>query len=94
VALLSPGLDRSEIKQSLREEHGIALSGEVYARPLHHEPVFSDWAAGSFPVADDVCARHICLPLHSDMSDDEATSVITGIATVIANSTRKRSATV
>jgi dTDP-4-amino-4,6-dideoxygalactose transaminase len=94
VALLSPGLDRSEIKQSLREEHGIALSGEVYARPLHHEPVFGDWAAGSFPVADDVCARHICLPVHSDMSDDEAASVITGISTVIANSTRKRSTTV
>jgi len=32
--------------------------------------------------------------LHSDMSDDEATSVITGIGTVIANSTRKRSTTV
>jgi dTDP-4-amino-4,6-dideoxygalactose transaminase len=94
VALLSPGLDRSEIKQSLREEHGIALSGEVYARPLHQEPVFGDWAAGSFPVADDVCARHICLPVHSDMSDDEAASVITGISTVIANSTRKRSTTV
>jgi len=94
VALLSPGLDRSEIKQCLREEHGVALSGEVYARPLHQEPVFSDSTAGSFPVADDVCARHICLPLHSDMSDDEATSVITGIGTVIANSTRKRSTTV
>jgi dTDP-4-amino-4,6-dideoxygalactose transaminase len=94
VALLAPGLDRSEIKRALRDDHGIALSGEVYARPLHREPVFADRAAGSFPVADDVCARHICLPLHSDMADDETASVIAGVGTVIANSTRERSTTV
>jgi dTDP-4-amino-4,6-dideoxygalactose transaminase len=91
VALLSPGLDRSRIKQKLLHEHGIGLSGEVYAQPLHNQPVFADWAAGSFPVADDVCARHICLPLHSDMSDEEAASVIDGVSAVITNTRRKRS---
>ncbi|HSS10563.1 MAG TPA: DegT/DnrJ/EryC1/StrS family aminotransferase [Acidimicrobiales bacterium] len=94
VALLAPGLDRSEIKRSLREQHGVGLSGEVYARPLHREPVFAEWAAGSFPVADDVCARHVCLPLHSDMSHDEAASVIEGLSAVIIETTRKRSTTV
>jgi dTDP-4-amino-4,6-dideoxygalactose transaminase len=91
VALLSPGLDRSRIKQKLLDEHGIGLGGEVYAHPLHNQPVFADWAAGSFPVADDVCARHICLPLHSDMSDEEAAYVIDGVSAVITNTRRKRS---
>jgi perosamine synthetase len=94
VALLAPGLDRSEIKRDLRERHAVGLSGEVYARPLHREPVFGGWAAGSFPVADDVCARHVCLPLHSDMSDDEAASVIEGFRAVLTETTRKRSTTV
>jgi perosamine synthetase len=98
VALLAPGLDRSEIKRALRDRHGVALAGEVYARPLHRQPVFADWAGGSFPVADDVCARHVCLPLHSDMSDEEVASVIEGLSSVMSGvttpaTTRKRSPT-
>jgi dTDP-4-amino-4,6-dideoxygalactose transaminase len=89
VALLSPGLERSMIKQLLLDEHGIALSGEVYALPLHRQPVFADRVAGAFPVADDVCARHICLPLHSDMSDDEAASVIERVSAVITATKKK-----
>jgi dTDP-4-amino-4,6-dideoxygalactose transaminase len=89
LALLSPGLDRSRIKRKLLDEHGIGLSGEVYAHPLHDQPVFADWASGSFPVADDVCARHICLPLHSDMSDEEAALVIDGVNAVISSARRK-----
>jgi dTDP-4-amino-4,6-dideoxygalactose transaminase len=94
IAMLSPEIERSTIKRQLLDEHGIALSGEVYARALHHQPVFADLAAGTFPVAEDVCARHICLPLHSDMSDDEAASVIDGVSKVITNTRRKRSRTV
>jgi dTDP-4-amino-4,6-dideoxygalactose transaminase len=93
LALLSPGLDRSTIKQKLLDEHGIGLSGEVYARPLHNQPVFADWAVGSFPIADDVCARHICLPLHSDMSDEEVASVIEGVSAVVTTARRLRSKT-
>ncbi len=89
VALLAPGLERSTMKELLLDEHGIALSGEVYGLPLHHQPVFADWTAGGFPVADDICARHICLPLHSDMSDDEVASVIDSVSAVIANMRKK-----
>ena len=28
-------------------------------------------------MAEDVCRRHVCLPLHSDMTDAEATHVVT-----------------
>jgi perosamine synthetase len=78
-ALLDPGIDRDAFKQGVRERHGVALSGEVYARPLHREPVFRELATGPFPVADDVCARHICLPLFSDMTDDEAELVVAAL---------------
>jgi perosamine synthetase len=77
-ALLDPGIDRGKLKQRLRDEHGVWLSGEVYAKALHREPVFADLAtaAGPLPVAEDVCARQVCLPLHSDMHASEAERVL------------------
>ncbi|HLY82899.1 MAG TPA: DegT/DnrJ/EryC1/StrS family aminotransferase, partial [Acidimicrobiales bacterium] len=94
VALLDADVDRAEVKRELRARFGVGLSGEVYGAPLHDQPVFADVAAGSFPVADDVCARHICLPVHSDMAADEAGYVIDSITAVLAGAgTRKRSTT-
>ncbi|MBM3671548.1 MAG: DegT/DnrJ/EryC1/StrS family aminotransferase [Actinobacteria bacterium] len=81
-AMLAPVIDRDSFKKRLAEEHGIGMSGEVYARPLHHEPVFANIAQVLLPVAEDVCARHVCLPLHSDMTDDEADAVIDAINAV------------
>ena len=83
VVLLKPGTDRDEVKRQLREL-GVSLSGEVYAKPLHHQPVFAGRRAGPFPVAEDICARHVCLPVHSDMTDDEADFVVESVATVLA----------
>jgi perosamine synthetase len=85
-ALLDPGIDRAAFKQALREEHGISMSGEVYASPLHAQPVFADLprASTGLTTADDVCARHVCLPVHNDMADEEADAVIAGIAAVLS----------
>jgi dTDP-4-amino-4,6-dideoxygalactose transaminase len=83
LALLDPGIDRAELKRTLREDHGIGMSGEVYASPLHQQPVFLDLADGPLPIAEDVCARHVCLPVHSDMTDAEADEVVTAIAAVL-----------
>jgi dTDP-4-amino-4,6-dideoxygalactose transaminase len=87
IAMLAPGLDRQEVKDAMRDRHGVSMSGEVYALPLHRQPVFADVDAGSFPVADDVCARHVCLPVHSDMTVDEAAYVIDSLAAVVARGT-------
>jgi perosamine synthetase len=83
IALLSPGADRAEFKQSLRQ-HGVAPSGEVYARPLHDQPIFAGVQHGPLPVCDDVCARHVCLPLHSDMTEDEAMYVVSSVKGVLS----------
>ena len=83
VVLLKPGTDRDEVKRELRAL-GVSLSGEVYAKPLHHQPVFAGRRAGPFPVAEDICARHVCLPVHSDMTDDEVDFVVESVAAVLA----------
>jgi dTDP-4-amino-4,6-dideoxygalactose transaminase len=83
VALLEPGVDRAALKQRLRTEFDVALSGEVYDTPLHLQPVFADIPHGPLPVAEDVCARHVCLPIHSDMSDSEVDHVLASLAAVV-----------
>lgn len=91
VAMLAASVDRGAFKQRLREAHGVTLSGEVYARPLHLEPVFADLGGGPLPVAEDVCARHVCLPVHSDMTEAEAGYVIEAVHAVLATVERKES---
>ena len=89
VALLEPGIERAALRLDLQERTGVSLSGEVYALPLHRQPVFANLAACPFPVADDVCNRHVCLPIHSDMTDDEADHVIDSLAASLARSTER-----
>jgi perosamine synthetase len=76
IALLRPGLDRKALKLELRERDQVSLSGEVYEEPLHAQPVFSRYARGAFPVAEDCCARHVCLPVYSGMAEEEAAAVV------------------
>jgi dTDP-4-amino-4,6-dideoxygalactose transaminase len=72
IAVLRENRDRKELKSLLRETYGVALSGEVYEDPLHKQPVFLKYASGALPVAEDLCARHICLPVFSGMTADDA----------------------
>jgi perosamine synthetase len=85
IAVLDPGIERAVVKRRLREEHGVALSGEVYELPLHLQPVFEGVApAGSLPVSEDICARHICLPLYQGMSDADLERVVTGLSRALS----------
>jgi perosamine synthetase len=84
VALLADGVDRARLKAQLADRFGVRLSGEVYETPLHQQPVFAAFAGGSLPVAEHVCARHICLPVHSDMTDSEVDLVIEALTAVTA----------
>ena len=61
---------------ALKERFQVSLSGEVYDTPCHRQPVFKEWAAGEFPVADDVCSRHVCLPIYPGMTEDEIDQVV------------------
>jgi perosamine synthetase len=69
--------DRAALKKMMREEYEVGLSGEVYDTPLHKQPVFAPWSEGvSLPGAEDICARHICLPISATMSEDDARYVV------------------
>lgn len=80
IAVLPAGADRAAFKQRLAQDHAVRLAGEVYDVPLHRQPVFAQFAGPPLPVAEDLCARHICLPIHSDMTADEVDEVIDGVS--------------
>ena len=80
VAVLAERRDRAALKKELRERFAVALSGEVYETPLHAQPVFAPWATRSLPVAEDLCARHVCLPIFSGMEDADARRVLAALA--------------
>jgi perosamine synthetase len=79
IAVLREPRDRKELKGELRARFGVSLSGEVYESPLHKQPVFAQYASGPLPVAEDLCARHICLPLFSGMTEEDAHLVISAL---------------
>lgn len=81
-AMLPAGADRGVVKARLRER-GVALSGEVYAVPLHRQPALAGVPHADLAVTEAVCARHVCLPIHSDMADEEAKRVLTTLQGVV-----------
>lgn len=84
VAFLPDGADRTTVKKRLREEYEVGLSGEVYDTPLHLQPVFQPWADGPLPGAEQLCARHVCLPVSAVMTDDQVDLVVTALQEVLA----------
>jgi perosamine synthetase len=83
IALLKEVRDRKALKSLLREEHGVSLSGEVYEEPLHKQPVFEQYTTRPLPVSEDCCSRHICPPVFSGMTEDEAHWVVNALKEVI-----------
>jgi dTDP-4-amino-4,6-dideoxygalactose transaminase len=84
LAWLPDGVDRTALKKRLREEHGVGLSGEVYEAPLHLQPVFEGSARrGSLPVSEEVCARHVCLPVYQGMGEMDVETVVSALRATV-----------
>jgi perosamine synthetase len=84
VAFLPEEIDRTLLKQHLRTEYDIGLSGEVYDTPLHHQPIFSELDDRALPGAEWLCARHVCLPLYPALSETDADYVVESLAAALA----------
>jgi len=84
VAFLPDGVDRTILKQTVRERFDIGLSGEVYDTPLHQQPVFSHLTDRTLPGAEWLCARHVCLPLYPSLTYSDVDYVIDSVGTVLA----------
>src|SRR5262249_28627026 len=82
VVLLPPGTDRAAVKQDMASRFGIRLSGEVYDLPLNHQPVLAEYAGPPLPVAEEIARRHVCLPVHSAVTEAEVDEVVAAIAAV------------
>ncbi|MBE9175566.1 DegT/DnrJ/EryC1/StrS family aminotransferase [Synechocystis salina LEGE 06155] len=75
MVLLPEGKTPAQMKQALAAEE-IYLGGTVYEIPCHLQPVFKDVCPGqSFPNAETWCPRHICPPLTSGTTAEEAARV-------------------
>ena len=84
IAMPPVGVDRIALKKRLREGFDVGLSGEVYEAPCHLQPVFGPLVAGTLPVAEELCARHICLPVSAVMTDDDAAYVVDSLGKALA----------
>ncbi len=84
IAMPPAGVDRVALKTKLREGYDVGLSGEVYEAPCHLQPVFGPLAVGTLPVAEELCARHICLPVSAVMTDDDASYVVDSLGKTLA----------
>ena len=83
IAVMREKCNRKDLKALLRERYGISLAGEVYEEPLHKQPVFEPYAPGPLPISEDLCSRHICLPIFSGMQEQEAQLVLNALREVI-----------
>jgi perosamine synthetase len=83
IVMLDARIDRPHLKEMLRRQYGVALSGEVYDIPCHLQPVFQPFNEGPLPVAEDVCRRHICLPIYPDLTPQEVQYVTSALREVL-----------
>jgi perosamine synthetase len=72
IVLLPAGRRLDDVKKALGEQ-GVIAGGGVYELPCHRQPVFAGIDAGNtFPGADRWCPNHLCPPLTSGMTEDDA----------------------
>ena len=68
------GIDRAAIQARLKQEWNVSVNWS-YFPPVHLQPVFRDLyrtREGMCPVAEDVCARCLNLPMHVRLSTADA----------------------
>jgi perosamine synthetase len=83
IAVLKEKRDRKELKALVKERYGVGLAGEVDEEPLHRQPVFEKYLTAPLPISEDLCARHICLPVFSGMDEADAHHVIHALKEII-----------
>ena len=79
IALLPKGVDRQAFKSRLKD-HGVSMAGGVYELPVHLQPLLaSEQPRTDLPLSEDLCARHVCLPIFYTMSAEQVEHVISSI---------------
>jgi dTDP-4-amino-4,6-dideoxygalactose transaminase len=77
--LLTNGVSRDEMKEFLESKGVPAMI--YYPVPLHMQKAYLDprYKQGDFPVTEDLCARVVSLPMHTEMQDDQLQHIISTV---------------
>jgi perosamine synthetase len=87
--VLDGSQDRAEITQRMARD-GIAVDW-AYQPPLHLQPVFRSMLGtgeGLLPHTEDILRRHLCLPCHPRMSDEDVLHVSRSLREAIESVSR------
>lgn len=76
VVTLRDQVDRGALKARLRKHYNVSLAGEVYETPIQRQSIFKPYVDCALPNSEEVCAKHICLPIFAGMTDVQAYRVV------------------
>lgn len=82
IRLVPKGKKPAALQEHLQKKYDITLGGYVYDVPLHRQKMLGKYARNknSYPMADFLCAHHICLPLYPQMGESEVHHVVDSLA--------------
>lgn len=85
IIRLPDGRSADDVKKALAEK-GVICGGGVYETPCHVQPVFADvpFVKEELAVTEKWCPRHICPPITSGASADDAKRMADALAEVLA----------
>jgi dTDP-4-amino-4,6-dideoxygalactose transaminase len=83
AVLLPDAACRDRLQAALREA-GVP-SAVYYPKPLHHQPAYRDHHDGAaLPVSDDLASRILALPIHPDLTEEDAERVCAACRTALS----------
>lgn len=79
------GVDRDKVREALAERE--IPSMVYYPVPLHLQKAYQDprYKAGDFPVAERLAGCVLSLPMHTELSDEQLSAIVSAVAEAIAD---------
>jgi len=82
AVLLADSATRDQVQAALKAD-GVPTA-IYYPKPLHHQPAYRPYHGGNkLPVSEDLATRIMALPIHPDLSDDQARRVCAAVASAL-----------
>lgn len=73
------------LRRALLDQFAIEVGGCVYRVPCHRQAAFEQFVRGSFPVADRLCASHICPPIYPALTAQQVAYIAGALKTVLTS---------
>ena len=79
------GVDRDKVREALAERE--IPSMVYYPVPLHLQKAYQDprYKAGDFPVAERLAGCVLSLPMHTELTDEQLSAIVSAVAEAIAD---------